>query len=61
MALQSFRQKVVSSIMFILIAIIIWDAMFPSPEHRLLKPDFADTLYDGSRPIQAKVPLVCCY
>ncbi len=36
-------KKVVSSIMFILIAMIIWDAMFASPEHRLLKPDFADT------------------
>jgi hypothetical protein len=36
-------KKVVSSIMFILIAMIVWDAMFASPEHRLLKPDFADT------------------
>jgi uncharacterized membrane protein YdjX (TVP38/TMEM64 family) len=36
-------KKVVSSIMFILIAIVIWDAMFASPENRLLKPDFADT------------------
>jgi hypothetical protein len=36
-------KKVVSSIMFMLIAMIIWDAMFASPEHRLLKPDFADT------------------
>jgi hypothetical protein len=36
-------KKIVSSIMFILIAMVIWDAMFASPEHRLLKPDFADT------------------
>jgi uncharacterized membrane protein YdjX (TVP38/TMEM64 family) len=36
-------KKIVSSIMFILIAIVIWDAMFASPENRLLKPDFADT------------------
>ena len=36
-------KKIVSSIMFMLIAIIILDAMFASSEHRLLKPDFADT------------------
>jgi uncharacterized membrane protein YdjX (TVP38/TMEM64 family) len=36
-------KKVVSSIMFMLIAIVIWDAMFAAPENRLLKPDFADT------------------
>jgi hypothetical protein len=36
-------KTIVSSIMFILIAIIICDSMFASPENRLIKPDFADT------------------
>lgn len=36
-------KKAVSTIMFGVIFIVIWDAMFTDPENRLLKPDFADT------------------
>jgi hypothetical protein len=53
-------KKVVSSIMFMLIAMIIWDAMFASPEHRLLKPDFADTflLWVQAHPSKGAVGLL---
>jgi uncharacterized membrane protein YdjX (TVP38/TMEM64 family) len=36
-------KQIVVSILLICIAILIGDAMFASPENRLLKPDFADT------------------
>ena len=36
-------KKAVSTIMFVLIGLVIWDAVFTDPENRLLKPDFADT------------------
>ena len=36
-------KKVVSSIMFSIIGLVIWDAVFTTPENRLFKPDFADT------------------
>ena len=36
-------KKIVSGIMFALIGLVIWDAVFTDPEKRVLKPDFADT------------------
>jgi len=36
-------KKIVSGIMFALIGLIIWDAVFTDPADRLLRPDFADT------------------
>lgn len=36
-------KKAVSSIMFAIIGLVIWDAVFTAPENRYLKPDFADT------------------
>uniref|UniRef100_A0A7S3P7C2 VTT domain-containing protein n=1 Tax=Amphora coffeiformis TaxID=265554 RepID=A0A7S3P7C2_9STRA len=36
-------KKVVSGIMFAVIGLIIWDAVFTDPANRVLKPDFADT------------------
>ena len=36
-------KKIVSTVMFILIGLVIWDAVFTDPENRFLKPDFADT------------------
>ena len=36
-------KKAVSTIMFMVIGLVIWDAVFTDPEDRFLKPDFADT------------------
>jgi uncharacterized membrane protein YdjX (TVP38/TMEM64 family) len=36
-------KKLVSTLMFCLIGLVIFDACFTDPENRLLKPDFADT------------------
>lgn len=36
-------KKIVSMIMFGVIGLVIWDAVFTDPQNRVFKPDFADT------------------
>ena len=47
-------KKVVSSIMFGVIGLIIWDAVFTDPDDRLLKPDFADNFlrWEQANPVK---------
>lgn len=53
-------RKVVLSIMLMIIAVIICDAMFASPEDRLLKPDFAETflIWVQAHPSEGAVGMV---